>query len=194
MSVAASAARSRPYLRVDVLDHFLAPLVLEVDVDVGRLVALPRDEALEQHAHARGIDFGDAERVADGGVRGRAAALAQDAARARERDDVVDGEEVGLVASSAISASSCSIIVRTSGGRRRAAVPPRQPSSVSLRRCDAGVSPAARSPPDTRSAIRRARNVQRSASASVASSISRGYSVASRARERRCRSPFGCSA
>ena len=40
MTVAASAARSRPYLRVDVLHHFLAPLVLEVDVDVGRLVAL----------------------------------------------------------------------------------------------------------------------------------------------------------
>ncbi len=35
--------------RVDVLHHLLAPLVLEVDVDVGRLVALLRDEALEQH-------------------------------------------------------------------------------------------------------------------------------------------------
>ena len=33
---------------VDVLDHLLAPLVLEIDVDVGRLVALGRDEALEQ--------------------------------------------------------------------------------------------------------------------------------------------------
>ena len=40
-------------LAVDVLHHFLAPLVLEVDVDVGRLVALLADEALEQHAHAR---------------------------------------------------------------------------------------------------------------------------------------------
>ena len=33
---------------VDVLDHLLAPLVLEVDVDVGRLLALLGDEALEQ--------------------------------------------------------------------------------------------------------------------------------------------------
>ena len=33
---------------VDVLDHLLAPLVLEIDVDVGRLVALGGDEALEQ--------------------------------------------------------------------------------------------------------------------------------------------------
>src|SRR5437773_7645025 len=33
---------------VDVLDDFLAPLVLEIDVDIGRLIALLRDEALEQ--------------------------------------------------------------------------------------------------------------------------------------------------
>ena len=33
---------------IDVLDHLLAPLVLEIDVDVGRLVALGGDEALEQ--------------------------------------------------------------------------------------------------------------------------------------------------
>ncbi len=44
-----------------------------------------------------GVDLGDAERVADRRVRRRAAALAQDALRARERDDVVDGEEIGLV-------------------------------------------------------------------------------------------------
>ena len=41
--------------RVDVLDDLLAPLVLEVDVDVGRLVALGRDEALEQQVE-RGRD------------------------------------------------------------------------------------------------------------------------------------------
>ncbi len=32
---------ARPYFSVDVLDDFFAPLVLEIDVDVGRLVALP---------------------------------------------------------------------------------------------------------------------------------------------------------
>ncbi len=83
---------------VDVLHHFLAPLVLEVDVDVGRLVALAADEAFEQHAHPRRIDFGDPERVADGRVRRGAAALAEDLFLARECDDVVDGEEIGLVA------------------------------------------------------------------------------------------------
>ena len=33
---------------IDVLDDLLAPLMLEIDVDIGRLVALPRDEAREQ--------------------------------------------------------------------------------------------------------------------------------------------------
>ena len=72
--------------------------MLEVDVDVGRLVALLADEALEQHRHARRIDFGDAERVADGRVGRRSAALAEDVLRPRESDDVLDGEEIGLVA------------------------------------------------------------------------------------------------
>ena len=33
---------------LEILDHLLAPLVLEVDVDVGRLAAVGGDEALEQ--------------------------------------------------------------------------------------------------------------------------------------------------
>src|SRR5690606_23420439 len=70
----------------------------EVDVDVRWFVALPGDEALEQHAHQRGVDLGHAQGVADHRVGGRAAALAQDPARAGEADDVVDGQEVGLVA------------------------------------------------------------------------------------------------
>ena len=43
------------------------------------------------------VDLGDAERVADGGVRGRSAPLAEDVPAARERDDVLHGEEVRLV-------------------------------------------------------------------------------------------------
>ena len=38
---------------VDVLDHLLAPLVLEIDVDVGRLAAIRGDEALEQQVALR---------------------------------------------------------------------------------------------------------------------------------------------
>ena len=37
---------------IDVLDDLLAPLMLEIDVDVGRLVALRGDEALEQQVEA----------------------------------------------------------------------------------------------------------------------------------------------
>ena len=84
-------------LAVEVLDHLLAPLVLEVHVNVRRLVALLRDEALEQHAHPRRVHLGDAQRKADRGVGGRAAALAQDALRARVLDDVMDGEEESFV-------------------------------------------------------------------------------------------------
>ncbi len=85
-------------LAVDVLDDLLAAVVLEVHVDVGRLVAFARDEALDQHDAELRIDLGDAERPAHHRIRRRAAALAQDAGLAGEADDVVHGEEVGLVA------------------------------------------------------------------------------------------------
>ncbi len=84
-------------LAVDVLDHLLAPLMLEIDVDIRRLAALGRDEALEQQVHAGRVDRGDAQAVADRRVGGRAAALAEDAPRAREADDVVHGQEIGGV-------------------------------------------------------------------------------------------------
>src|SRR6218665_3433669 len=61
-------------LLVEVLDHFLAPLVLEVDVDVGRFIAFLRDEALKKDAHAFRIDFGDAQAVADNAIGRRAPA------------------------------------------------------------------------------------------------------------------------
>ncbi len=51
-----------PVAVVDVLDHLLAPLMLEIDVDVGRLAALVRDEALEHQVDAVGRHLGDAER------------------------------------------------------------------------------------------------------------------------------------
>ena len=50
-------------LAVDVLDHLLAALVLEVDVDVGRLVALGADEALEQQLGALGVDLGHLQAI-----------------------------------------------------------------------------------------------------------------------------------
>ena len=82
---------------VDVLEHLLAPLVLEVDVDVRRLVPLLGQEALEEQVDAIGVDGGDAQAVADRRVRGRAASLAQDPLAPREAHDVVHGEEVRRV-------------------------------------------------------------------------------------------------
>jgi hypothetical protein len=81
---------------VEVLEDFLAALVFEVDVDVGGLVAGGGDEALEEQVDLGGVDAGDAEAVADGGVGGGASALAEDAAGAGKGDEVVDGEEVGF--------------------------------------------------------------------------------------------------
>ena len=81
-------------LLIEILDHVLAPLVLEVDVDVGWLVALARDEALEEHFHARGIDRGDAEAVAHRGVGSRAAPLAEYPFAPREANDVPDDQEI----------------------------------------------------------------------------------------------------
>ncbi len=47
-----------------VLQHFLAALVFEIDIDVWRLVALGGDEALEQQLHLAGVDLGHAQHIA----------------------------------------------------------------------------------------------------------------------------------
>ena len=84
---------------VDVLDHFLAPLVLEIDVDIGRLAAVLGNEAGEQEIALVRIDRGDAEAKAHRAVGRRAAALAENflVLSAREGDDVMDGEEVARI-------------------------------------------------------------------------------------------------
>ena len=82
---------------VEILDHLLAPLMLEIDVDVRRLLPLGGDEALEQQIDLGGIDGGDAQAVADGAVGGGAAALAEDALAAGIADDVVDRQEIARI-------------------------------------------------------------------------------------------------
>src|SRR6185503_10866865 len=84
-------------LAVNVLDHFFAALVLDVEVDVGRLGALAAEEALEEQIHPDRIDRGDAEAVADGAVRGAAATLTEDVLLAAPPDDLVHGQEVAAV-------------------------------------------------------------------------------------------------
>src|SRR4029453_12066705 len=75
---------------VEILDHLLALLMLEIDVDVGRLLPFGGEEALEQQVDLGRIDGGDAQAIADGAVGGGAAALAEDALAAGKADGVVD--------------------------------------------------------------------------------------------------------
>src|SRR5260370_30836067 len=70
------------------------PLVLEIDIDIGRLASLFRDEPLEQKIIAPGIDRSDAKHIADGGVSGRAAALAENVLAAGETDNGIHGQKV----------------------------------------------------------------------------------------------------
>ena len=84
-------------LLIDVLNHFLASLVFEVDIDVRRLIALFGDEAFKEHAHARRVDLGDAQAITNRRVGRRAPALAGNALGTGKGHDVVDREEVRLV-------------------------------------------------------------------------------------------------
>ena len=82
----------------DPLHDDFAPFMFEIDVDVRRLVALLRDEALEQEVVSCGIDRGDAQDVADSAIRGAAAALAKNVLRPRKAHDRMDGQEVRRIA------------------------------------------------------------------------------------------------
>src|SRR5690606_16596378 len=79
---------------IDVLQYFLAPLMLEININIRRLISLAANEPLEQHITAIGIDRGDAKHIADGRVGRRTAALAENAAAASEPDQIPDSQEV----------------------------------------------------------------------------------------------------
>src|SRR5690606_34686750 len=83
----------------DVLNDFFAAFVLEVDVDVRRLIALARQKPLEQQpgTGAGRVQFGDAEGKTHGGVCRRTAALTQNALFSRPANDVMHGQEVAFV-------------------------------------------------------------------------------------------------
>ncbi|HEX6943004.1 MAG TPA: hypothetical protein VF128_08740 [Gemmatimonadaceae bacterium] len=79
---------------VDVLQHFLAIAMREVDVDVRRFATFLAQEPLEQQFHLHRIDRRDAEAVADDGIGGRTTSLAQHARPSREAHDVPDDQEI----------------------------------------------------------------------------------------------------
>src|SRR5262252_76307 len=84
---------------IDVLNDLLAPLVLEIDVDIGRLAAIFRNKARKQEIAFVWIDRGDAKAKAHRAVGRRAAPLAEDLLLlgAGEGNQVMHGEEVARV-------------------------------------------------------------------------------------------------
>ncbi len=82
---------------VNELDDFLATLVLDVEVDVGRLAALPGQEALEEKIHPHRVHGRDAEHETHGRVCSRAASLTQDPVVPAELHDLTHGQEVAVV-------------------------------------------------------------------------------------------------
>src|SRR5208283_2053856 len=80
---------------IDILDDLLALVAAgQVEIDIGPLAALFGQEAFEQQLHFDRVDGGDAERVADRAVGGRAAPLRHDLILAAELHDVPYDEKV----------------------------------------------------------------------------------------------------
>ncbi len=78
---------------VAVLDHLLAPLGFEVDVDVGGTAPLLRQEPLEGKMETDRVDPGEPDAAAHRRVGARTADLAVDVPRPRKGDDVPGDEE-----------------------------------------------------------------------------------------------------
>ena len=81
-----------------VADHLVAPLLTEIDVEVGHRHALGIEEAFEQQPEADRIEIGDGERIGDERAgAGAAARPDRNALRLRPLDEVGDDEEVAGV-------------------------------------------------------------------------------------------------
>ena len=79
---------------VDVLDHLLAPVGLEVDIDVRGCGPFAGEKTLENQIVRQRIDGRDPQQVGHQRVGRRAAALAADAMVACETHDVPDDQEI----------------------------------------------------------------------------------------------------
>ncbi len=87
-----------PVALIDPLDHLLAALMLEIHVDIGRLVARLGDKPLEHHRADFGADRGHAKAIADHRIGRRPAPLTQNAARPGKGHHIIHGQKIGLVA------------------------------------------------------------------------------------------------
>ena len=83
-----------PVTLVDVLDDLFAAVALDVDVNVGRPIALGGEKPFEEQAQRDGVHIGDAEGVTHRRVGRRAPALAEDPGPAAELDNVPHHQEV----------------------------------------------------------------------------------------------------
>ena len=81
-----------------VADDLVAPVLAEVDVEVGHRHALGIEEALEQEVEADRIEVGDGERIGDERAGARAAAGPdRNALRFRPLDEIGDDQEVARI-------------------------------------------------------------------------------------------------
>ena len=72
--------------------------MLEVDVDIGRLLPFARQKTGKQHVMIVRIDRSDAEHVTDSGIGRRTPPLAEDALVIGDPDDIANGQEItGIV-------------------------------------------------------------------------------------------------
>jgi hypothetical protein len=80
---------------VDVLNDALALIAAgKVEIDIRPLAAFFGEKALEEQLHRNCVDRGDAERIANGAVGGRSAALHQNVLGSAEFDDVPNDQEI----------------------------------------------------------------------------------------------------
>ena len=82
-------------LLADVVDHLVAPLLAEVDVDVGRLGAIGVEKPLEQQVVLDRADIAEVQDVADQSTACRPARRRRNAALASIADEVPDDQEIG---------------------------------------------------------------------------------------------------
>ncbi len=85
----------RPVSRVYVLDDLftLRPRG-QIEIDVGPLAPLLREKPFEEQIHPDGVDGGDRQGVADGGVGGGTPALDENTFLETETNDVVDDQKI----------------------------------------------------------------------------------------------------
>src|SRR5258708_4480044 len=80
---------------IDVLDH---PLSLsptgQIEAEVRPLTSSFTEETFKEQIHSDRIDCGNAKRITDSAVGGRASALNEDAVLATKRDDVPNNQEI----------------------------------------------------------------------------------------------------